>query len=99
LALRPGSEIRWRALAGREKKLMVVGYEFLEDRRGNRLPVSIPTAPEGFRRRRLFTWCLTDEAGYRLPVLRPPVDSREEAERIADELRRKHGWRGRDAKR
>ena len=75
------------------KKLSILGYEFLEDRRGNRLPVTIPYAPAGFNRRKRYGWWVTDDAGYRLAVLRRPAESKEEAELVAEELCRRHGWR------
>lgn len=76
----------------RKKTLSIVEHAFLQDPRGNQLPASVPSAPPGFRMRRLFYWWVTDDWGYRLAVLHPPAHSRDEAERVADELCRRHGW-------
>lgn len=75
------------------RELRITAYEFLEDRRRNRLPITVYPPPEGFERRRLYGWSVYDESGYGLAVLLRPVGSIREAEEVADELCRRHGWR------
>lgn len=77
---------------GNRKRVRIVPVTFLEDARRNRLPATVNPPPDGFELREVFTWWVFDAQGYRLPVISPPADSWEDAEAIADELCRRHGW-------